>query len=41
MILGEYLEYNKIVVLNFFNVFKKDNDFDTRKKEVLFFNIEV
>lgn len=31
-ILGEYLIYNKIDVLKFFKVFKKDSYFDTRKK---------
>lgn len=36
-ILGEYLIYSKIIVLQLFKVFYKDNYFDTRIKEVFFF----
>ena len=35
-ILGEYLIYNKIIVLKFFKVFK-NNYFDTGKKRKFFF----
>lgn len=31
-VLGEYLIYNKIIVLKIFKVFKKGNYFDTRTK---------